>query len=97
MPATSTTHITSVKLDKKIQERVQRLASARQQTPDALIAEAIEQYVERQEKREQFRLDTLAASEHYRATGLHLTDDEVDKWITSLEAGEDVAPPECHA
>jgi len=96
MPATSTTLITSVKLDKRIQERVQRLAFARQQTPDALIAEAIEQYVERQEKREQFLLDTLASLEHYERTGLHLTGEEVDEWIERLRDDPNAPAPECH-
>jgi predicted transcriptional regulator len=96
MATTSNTFTATLKLGSKIQDRVRRLASARQRTPDSLMAEAIEQYVERQEKREQFRLETLAASERYRTTGLHLTDEEVDNWITSLENGEDAAPPECH-
>jgi predicted transcriptional regulator len=96
MPAISTISTTSVKLDKKIHERVQRLASARQQTPGSLIVEAIEQYVDRQEKREQFLKDGVAALEDYKATGLHLTGDEVEAWVTQLEAGENAPLPQCH-
>ena len=49
-----------------------------------------------EEERELFRLETLAAMEHYKKTGLHLTEDEVDTWLAKLEAGEDAPLPECH-
>jgi predicted transcriptional regulator len=97
MSATSETVTTSVKLASALHKRVENLASVSHQTPDALMGEVIAQYVERREKREQFRLDTLAALEDYDRTGLHLTGEEVDEWLAKLEAGEDVSPPECHA
>jgi predicted transcriptional regulator len=45
---------------------------------------------------EQDRQDAIAAWEHYQATGLHLTQEEVDEWLVKLEAGEDADPPACH-
>jgi predicted transcriptional regulator len=92
----ATASTTSLKLDTGMKERVQRLASVRRRTAHWVMREAIEQYVEREEKREQFRLDTLAAWEDYHATGLHLTEKEVDDWLAKLESGEDAEPPECH-
>ena len=82
MPTTST----SLKLDPATKERVQRLASARRRTPHWILREAVEQYVEREEKREQLR----------QATGLHVTAEEADAWLAKLEAGEDATPPPCH-
>jgi predicted transcriptional regulator len=93
MPTATTT---SLKLDTTMKERVQRVASTQRRTTHWVMREAIEQYVEREEKREQFRLDTLAAWEDFHTTGLHLTDEEVDGWITKLESGEDAPAPECH-
>lgn len=87
---------TSVKLDRKTKERIQRLASARRRTPHWVMREAIEQYIEREEKREQFRLDALSAWSHYQTTGLHVTAEEADAWLAKLEAGKDAAPPKCH-
>jgi len=87
---------TSVKLDHQMKERVQQLASARRRTPHWIMCEAIEQYVEREEKREQLRQDALTAWSDYQATGLHVTGEEADVWLTKLEAGEDAVPPECH-
>lgn len=88
---------TSLKLDIEIKERIQRLAAALRRSPHWVMREAIEQYVEREEKREQFRQDTLAAWTHYQTTGLHLTAEETDGWLAKLEVGEDAAAPECHA
>jgi predicted transcriptional regulator len=93
MPKPSTT---SLKLDIETKERVQRLASARRRSPHWVMREAIEQYVEREEKRERFRQDALAAWNVYQTTGLHVTAEEADAWLAKLEAGKDAAPPKCH-
>lgn len=79
-----------------MRERLQRLASARRRSPHWVMREAIEQYVEREEKREMLRQDAMAAWNQYAATGLHVTADEADAWLAKLETGEDAAPPECH-
>jgi predicted transcriptional regulator len=92
MPTPSTT---SVKLDIRTKERVRRLAAARRRSPHWVMREAIEQYVEREEKREQFRQDALAAWAHYQTTGLHATAEQADAWLARLEAGKDAAPPKC--
>ncbi len=53
---------TSLKLDRETgKERVQRLATARRRSPHWVMREAVEQYVEREEEREQLRQDALAA------------------------------------
>ncbi len=93
MPSTSTT---SLKLDSEIKDRVQRLAEARRRSAHWIMREAIAEYVAREEKREQFRLDTLAAWEEYERTGLHLTEQEADEWLTKLAEGKNVPVPECH-
>jgi len=93
MPKPSTT---SLKLDLDTKKRVQRLAAARRRTPHWVMREAIEQYVEREEKREQFRQDALAAWTHYQTTGLHATAEEADAWLAKLESGKNAAPPKCH-
>ena len=93
MPKPSTT---SLKLDIETKERVLRLAEARRRSPHWVMREAIEQYVEREEKREQFRQHALTAWTHYQATGLHATAVKADAWLAKLEAGKDAAPPKCH-
>ncbi len=60
------------------------------------MQEAIREYVEREEKREQFRRDALNAWQKFQETGLRVTADEVDAWLAKLAEGQDVEPPECH-
>ena len=60
------------------------------------MREAIAQYVEREEKREAYLRDAQNAWEELQRTGLHLTMEEADEWLTQLAAGNDVEPPECH-
>jgi predicted transcriptional regulator len=60
------------------------------------VREAVEQYVEREEKREQLRQDALAAWAGYQTTGLHVTAKEADDWLTKLAAGKHAVIPKCH-
>jgi len=93
MPQTSTT---SLKLDSSLKRRVQKLAETRRRSAHWVMLEAVEQYVDREEKREKLKQDALAAWNHYQATGLHATAEEADAWLARLEAGEDAETPECH-
>ena len=60
------------------------------------MKEAIEQYVDREEKRQSFRDDAQKAWDDYQATGLHLTAEEADAWLRKLAEGDDAEPPTCH-
>mgnify|MGYP003337695657 CR=1 FL=1 len=86
----------AIKIDEDIKARIKRLAGSRQRTAHWLMREAITQYVEREEKREAFRQETLNAWEAFRKSGLHTTADEADAWLSQLEQGQDIDPPECH-
>ncbi len=85
----------AIKIDEATKARLKRLADARHRTAHWLMREAVNQYLEREEKREAFRQDTLKAWEEYRSTGLHVTADEADAWLMQLEQGNDIEPPEC--
>ena len=86
----------SIKLDSDTQSRIKQLAAARDRSAHWMMREAITQYVEREEKREAFRQDTLKAWEEYRNTGLYVTAELADAWLGQLEQGNDIEPPECH-
>jgi predicted transcriptional regulator len=92
MPNSSTT---SLKLDSGIKKRIQHLASARRRSPHWMMCEAIAQYVQREERRDQFRQDAFAAWEHYQTTGSYATAEEVDAWLAKLESGKNEPPPKC--
>ena len=92
----SSSSTTTLKLDPKLKERIQRLAEARRRSAHWILCEAVEEYVAREEKREQLRREALVAWNHYESTGLHLTAEETDAWLAKLEVGEDSEAPECH-
>lgn len=96
MEVVNTPKPVAVKLDGPTRERIKRLADARQRSSHWVMREAIEQYVEREEKRETYRQAGISAWESYQSTGLHATADEADAWLRRLENGEEAPPPECH-
>ncbi len=87
---------TSIKLDDDMKERVQQLADSRKRTSHWIMREAIAQYVEREEKRETLRRDTLEAWEEFQVEGMHATAKEVDLWLTSWGTEDEGPAPECH-
>lgn len=86
----------AVRLADPLKARMRMLAEQRRRPMHWLMREAIEQYVTREEQREAFRQEALDAWNHYRNTGLHVTDAEADAWLAELEAGNDVEPPASH-
>jgi len=52
--------------------------------------------ITREEKREAFRRETLAAWEEYAQTGLHVTMDEVTDWVKTWGTDEERDAPVCH-
>lgn len=87
---------TSVKIDDELKERIQHLAGLRQRSAHWIMREAIEQYVDHEEKREAFKREAMHAWQTYCRDGRHLTLEEADAWLAKLATGEDVEPPPCH-
>ncbi|MBU2740889.1 ribbon-helix-helix protein, CopG family [Acidithiobacillus thiooxidans] len=95
MPATAAKTV-SVKLDNDIRDRIRHLADVRHRTTHWIMRQAIEEYVEREEKREAFRQGTLKAWEEYQETGLHVTGDEVIAWLETWGDDNEQTAPACH-
>ncbi len=60
---------TSIKIDEDLETCVQHLADVRRRSAHWIMREAIQQYVEREEKREAFKQDALRAWNECQATG----------------------------
>lgn len=86
----------AVKLDEGVRDRLKQLAASRHRTTHWLMREAIQQYIDREEKKEAFRQDGIQAWLAYQTTGQHVSQEEADAWLAKLEDGQDVEPPECH-
>ncbi|WP_298395537.1 CopG family ribbon-helix-helix protein [Sphingobium sp.] len=87
---------TSIKLDEVLKGRVQQLAQARDRSAHWIMREAITQYVEREERREALRQDSVKAWEAFQANGLHATAEEVDAWLASWGTEDELPAPPCH-
>lgn len=85
----------SVKLDLDTRARVESLAQARHRSAHWVMREAITQYVDREEKRESFRQDTIKAWEEFQETGLYASAAEVEIWLASWGTENEVPPPSC--
>ncbi|MBB3916165.1 MULTISPECIES: CopG family ribbon-helix-helix protein [Rhizobium] len=87
---------TSLKLDDELKGRVQQLAEVRRRSSHWIMREAIAQYVEREEKREALRQQTLNAWDEFQVSGLHVTGDEVENWLSTWGTDDELPTPECH-
>ena len=79
---------TSIKIDDTLKSRVHQLATQRHRSPQGIIQEAIEQYVEREE--------ALASWQSYQETGRHLSGQEVRTWLNAWGTDDEKQIPECH-
>lgn len=96
MRAATTTTPVAVKLDTEIRDRMKRLADSRHRTTHWLMREAIQQYVEREEAREDFKQEALASWKEFQETGLHLTGQEVGDWLKGWGTESESESPKCH-
>ena len=87
---------TSLKIEDTLKGRVQHLASQRRRSAHWIMLEAIQQYVEREEARENFKQEALASWATYQETGQHLTGQEVRAWLNTWGTEDEQAVPVCH-
>jgi len=86
----------SVKIDDDLKHRIQQLADLQQRSAHWIMREAIREYVEREEARERFKQEALAAWVAYQETGQHLTGGEVRAWLQTWGTDQESEIPPCH-
>lgn len=94
--SSSNSRAVAVKIDQETQDRVKRLANARQRTSHWVLKEAIHQYLDREEKREAFRQEALNTWKEYQTTGMHADAAEVTAWLDSWGDDNELPAPACH-
>lgn len=87
---------TALKIDDSLQSRVQHLADQRHSSIQHIMLEAISQYVEREEARENFKQDALSSWAAYRENGRHLNAQEIREWLDTWGTEAEKTLPECH-
>jgi len=75
-----------LKLDDETRNRLQRLGEARDRSPHWLMKTAITQFLDREERIEQERLEDEARWQRWVETGTHIDHDEMTAWLDGLAA-----------
>jgi len=83
-------------IDPQLEARIRDLAEKQQRSADAIVTDAIEQYVTREEARLSFDQEEQASWDDFQATGLHVTVDELSAWLKTWGTDAEAEPPACH-
>lgn len=86
----------SIKLDSSDRDRISSLARMKKRTPHYLMKEAILEYVQREEARQNFIKAADASFEHFKETGLHITLDEFSAWVDEVQNNPEAPITACH-
>ena len=86
----------TIKLDPSDRDRIASLATMKKRTPHYLMKEAILEYVQREEARQNFIKAAETSFEHYKETGLHITLDEFSAWVDDVQKNPDAPITACH-
>lgn len=86
----------TIKLDPSDRDRIASLASMKKRTPHYLMKEAILEYVQREETRQNFIKAADTSFEHFKETGLHITLDEFSTWVDDVQKNPDAPITACH-
>ncbi len=86
----------TVKLDPSDRDRIASLATMKKRTPHYLMKEAILEYVQREEARQNFIKAADTSFEHYKETGLHITLDEFSAWVDDVQKNPNAPITACH-
>jgi len=74
----------AVKLENDVKERIQHLGELKDRSSHWLMKQAILDYLEKEEKIEQDKLEDRQRWEHYAQTGEAITHDDMKDWLKSL-------------
>jgi predicted transcriptional regulator len=85
----------TVKLEPEIQERLKRLAAGRKRSPHWIMKEALREYVEREERAEQARRETLERWEQYAITGDTVSNEAIRAWLDTWGGDGETGRPPC--
>lgn len=87
---------TSLDIEDELRRRLGKLADARSLSPNGMIDDAIRQYLDREEARDDFKQEALKSWSEFRRNGLHLTGQEAHDWLDTWCAEGAQGRPECH-
>lgn len=85
----------AVKLDPETKERLKKLAELKKRSPHWLMKEALKEYVEKEERAEKLRQETLERWDTYKASGKHVSNEAVIAWLDTWGREDETKRPVC--
>ncbi len=86
------TSAVSIKLSEAERARWSELAKSTKRSTHSLMRVALSEFLDEMEWRRDFLEEAEASWRHYKETGLHVTQEELEKWVEN-PSGEF---PKCH-
>ena len=86
----------SIRIDQSLKDRLNKIARLQKRSAHSLASQAVEKLVEEHEKLQAWNQSCVDSFNEYKETGLHVTQDEVEKWMDSWGSENELPPPKCH-
>ena len=87
--------VTSVKLGTR-KQALSELANHQKRSVHSLLIEAVDRYIDQTQAKIRYEQDAIRSYEHFQATGLFVTIEEMEDWATSLSTSTPQPLPQCH-
>ena len=86
----------SLRLEPTDRETLRKIAVREKRTAHSLATEAVKVFIRQKERDHAFNQSCLDSYNHFLETGLHVTQDEVDRWMDSWGSENELPMPTCH-
>jgi predicted transcriptional regulator len=87
---------TTLQLENSFCDRYRSLAAQKRRTTHYLMQEALEHYLKVEEHQQKILQSVDDSIDHFEATGLHITLEEVEAWAKELKTNPHAKLPPCH-
>jgi predicted transcriptional regulator len=88
--------MTFIEINATLKAQWDQLAAHPHRTAEALIHDAVTEYLARAQTRAALHREADAAWAEFQNTGLHLTGEEVEAWLETWGTESEAPPPPCH-
>ena len=86
----------SLRVDVSLRDRLQTLATRHKRSAHALAREAVITFIEQKEAEDRWNREAMDAYNDYKATGLHITHEEMEAWLDTWGTPNEQSVPQCH-
>jgi predicted transcriptional regulator len=88
---------TSIKLGQSRKDLLAQLAQRKKRSAHSLVLEAVDLYIQHQQAVADFEDQAIRSYEQMRATGMHVTLEEMQAWLRELETNPNAPFPKSHS